>query len=619
MERNIQKVGALNFLLLLVGGGVCYLLARTGHSLAGQLGAVFFLIGFLVALVSYFQMGLEAKERLEQLEFDEISREKGAASLFSTDAESFPARRSREQFERFFLPALTVLLFVIEGGAAYFLWKWLDQALVLAPQQPFIAIALYAVMALVMFLLGKYSANIARFEKQRLLRPGASFLVLAAYLSGLIVICLSLNYFGLPKADLYLARGLAVVLGLAACESLLNLILEMYRPRVRGKQERLVYESRLLGLLSQPEGIFTTAAQALDYQFGFKVSETWFYRFMEKALAWLILVQFLVLIASSCFVFINPGEQGLLERFGRPARADNILSPGLHLKFPWPVDQVYRFRTDEIQSFLIGQGPDEDHGNTITWNVKHEEEPLNLMVASKENGAPSSPSETGGGVPVDLLTVGLPVQFQIKDIRAFAYNHVDARKLLERVATREVVRYLVGVDLFEILSTGKAKASVDLQNAIQTQADALQMGVRILLVGLEDLHPPQKVAQAFENVVGARQESESRIREAEGYAAKTVSLARGEADRLVREAEGFRFQRVATAEAQAGQFQHQIKAYEASPEVYSMRARLLAMMNNSTNVRYIVKTTTNTHDVFQLDLQEKVTPDMADIPIPGKR
>ena len=617
MERNTKKIGLLNFIILLLAGGISVVLARYCNSLSGQVAAVFFGIGALVALISFFQSGLEEKERIEKLEFDEIAREKNAASLFSTEAETFPARRSREQFERFFLPSFTVLLFVLEGVAAIFLWRWLDNVIVLAPRQQFVALALYAVLALVLFLLGKYSANIARFENERLLRPGASFLVLGAYLCGLIVSCFALISFGVERADLFLARGLAVLLGLAAAESLVNLILEMYRPRVRGKQERLVYESRLLGLLSQPEGIFTTAAQALDYQFGFKVSETWVYRFMEKALAWLILIQFVVLVLSSCFVFINPGEQALLERWGRPREA--VLNPGLHLKMPWPVDKVYRFHTDKIQSFRVGMPADEDHGRTITWNVKHEEQPLNLMVAVKESRPTSDTNSAAGAVPVDLLTVGIPVQYQIKDIKAFAYNHVNSSNLLERIAYREVVRYLVGVDLFDILSKGKEKAAADLQASIQKAADEQKMGVRIVLVGLEDLHPPQKVAQAFENVVGARQESEAAMRQAEGYASRTVELARGEADRLVREAEGYKFQRIAAADAQATRFQHQIKAFEASPEVYAIRAKLQALIQNSTNVRFIVKTSTNTHDIFQLDLQEKITPDMADIPIPTKR
>ena len=127
MERNIQKIGVINFIILLLAGGISYVLAAYTNSYAGQVGGVFFIIGFLVAVISFFQMGLEEKERLEKLEFDEINRDKNAASLFSTEADTFPARRSREQFERFFLPGFTVFLFLIEAGAAYYLWRWLEQ------------------------------------------------------------------------------------------------------------------------------------------------------------------------------------------------------------------------------------------------------------------------------------------------------------------------------------------------------------------------------------------------------------------------------------------------------------------------------------------------------------
>jgi membrane protease subunit HflK len=184
---------------------------------------------------------------------------------------------------------------------------------------------------------------------------------------------------------------------------------------------------------------------------------------------------------------------------------------------------------------------------------------------------------------------------------------------------REVVRYLVGVDLFEVLSTGKGKAADDLQKTIQAKADELKLGVKIVLVGLEDVHPPQKVAGAFENVVGARQESEASIRQAEGYALRMSELARAEADRLLGEAKAYRFQRVAAAEAQAARFKQQLQAYEASPEVYTLRAKLQTRVQHSTNVKYIVKTTTNTQDIVQIDLEEKISPDIADIPIPGKR
>ena len=128
-----------------------------------------------------------------------------------------------------------------------------------------------------------------------------------------------------------------------------------------------------------------------------------------------------------------------MERWGKPSAAGDILKPGLHLKMPWPIDKVYRFQTDKIQSFRVGMAADEDHGKVITWNVKHEDEPLNLMVASREGRAAGDINVTGG-VPIDLLTVGIPVQYQISDVRAYAYNHLDSGALLERIAMREVVR-----------------------------------------------------------------------------------------------------------------------------------------------------------------------------------
>ncbi len=115
------------------------------------------------------------------------------------------------------------------------------------------------------------------------------------------------------------------MLGLVAVENLLTLVFEIYRPRVKGQAEHPLYESRLIGLLSQPGGLITTAAQALDYQFGFKVSETWFYRYLERALAWLILGQIVVLLLSTSFAFVEIGEHGLLERFGRPVAGSEML------------------------------------------------------------------------------------------------------------------------------------------------------------------------------------------------------------------------------------------------------------------------------------------------------
>src|SRR5262252_4021547 len=128
MDRNLQKNGLVNLVILLLVGMAGFAVARYANSLAGLLNVVFIGIGFLVAAVSWFQMRLEESERLERLELDELARGHTGSALFeSKDSEMFPAQRSREQFERFFVPIFTAVLCIGQAAAAFFLWRSLTQ------------------------------------------------------------------------------------------------------------------------------------------------------------------------------------------------------------------------------------------------------------------------------------------------------------------------------------------------------------------------------------------------------------------------------------------------------------------------------------------------------------
>ncbi len=615
MEKTHHKIGFLNWAALLIVTVVAVALWRYLNSTAALAASFIFGTGFFVAIISYFQMRLEDRERLEKLEFDELVKSKSSESLFTTQADTFPAKRSREQFERFFIPGFTLLLVIAQGFAIFWQWRNLRVPIPLVDARAAIVISVFALFALTLFLLGKYSSSLARLEKQRLLRPSASYLLLGAYLCALVALSVGLvTWGGIPKADLYAARFFVVVLGFISFELVISLILEMYRPRVRGKAERLVYESRVVGLLSQPEGLFTTAAHALDYQFGFKVSDTWFYQFLRKALAWIILAQVGILLLSSCIVFIGTGEQGLLERFGRPV--GGVLESGPHLKLPWPIDSVNRIATREVQTFNIGFVPDErlEKEKTVLWTRPHYKEEFNLLVASSELGTNTAGQQQN--VPANLLTVSIPVQYQINDVKAWAYNHADAGMLLEKIATREVVLYLVGVDLIEIMSSGRLEAAQELREQIQARADELKLGVNILFVGLQDIHPPVKVAEEFQKVVGATQEKEARILNAEGYAARVVPQAQAEAQKKIRDAEIYQLRRVASAVARGAQFTNQITAFTASPTVYPQRLYLETFARASQGARKYVIGATNTQDVIQLNLEDKIRPDLLNVTVP---
>ncbi|HXJ55674.1 MAG TPA: protease modulator HflK [Verrucomicrobiae bacterium] len=622
VEKNLQRNAGVNLGLSLVVTATTYAVAYSTHSFAGQVAGIFLWLGFLVGLVSWFHMRLEERERLESLELDELARSRGSGTLFTAgEGDSRQARGARELFERYFVPGFTLVLLLMQAVAGWWCLRWLSR--VKEPPalaQPLVAMAILGLFALVLYLIGQFSSRLARLEQSRLLQPSASYVLLGAHVLALAVAGLALVLAGFSQVDYFLAQVFCGLLWLLALENLFSLMFEFYRPRVKGRPIRILYDSRLVGLISHPESVFTTVAHTLDYQFGFKVSETWFYQFLKRSMAWLTLSYLAILTASTCLVYVQPGEEALLERFGKPAPGREVLGPGFHAKLPWPIDQAYRYRTQEIQTFDVGFEHDEkdEHEAAVLWTVSHYKEELNLLVASRETAEiPAAPGSPGRKAPpVSLLSVGLPVQYQIHDLKAWAYNYSNAGELLKELATREVVRYLVGVDVNDIMSVGRFAAAEELQKRIQARADELKLGVRILFVGLQDVHPPVRVGAAYEKFVGAKQKREADILKAQAYAIRTNSLAIAAATtrRLRAAAESAR--RVTTAAATESLFTNQMAAYRASPDVYSERARLQTLSRYGQNARKIVRPATNAQETLQLNLEEKLREGVMAVPLP---
>jgi membrane protease subunit HflK len=612
MEQKTQRQALINLLALIVVGVAGFAVAKYSDTLAGLTAAVFLGTGILVATMSWFQIRLEEREQLEKLEFEELTKSASSSALFNaSETEVFPAQRSREQFERFFVPAFSTILFIIQVGGAILLWRWLQRIIPTPVQGPTVPMALFAVFALLLFILGKYSTSVARLEKLRLLRPSASYLLLNAYIAFVVAAAAAAVLLDYPLVDYFAAKVLTVVLLLVGIETLINLILEMYRPRVKGKIERPVYESRLVSLLGQPEGLITTAAQTLDYQFGFNVSETWAYRLFEQWLPRLIVIQLAVLLFSSCFVFIDAGQEAVLEHNGKPVA---VLTPGAHFKAPWPIDRVYRYATEQIQTINVGFVPEASlmTGDTTLWTVPHSQEE-NFLVANRQMASVVVDTNDSSDIrppPVSLLTVSIPVQFQITNLESWVYNNEDPVALLKDIATREVVHYFVSADFGEIMSRERWEAGENLRNQIQKTANEHQLGASIVFVGLEDIHPPQKVAADYEKVVGAIDTKEAAILAARADAIKATNTADAQAFGKVALAKADSVRRKVDALAQAALFTNQIPAYLAAPSVYTERAYLQTFADSITNARLYVVLATNTHNVIIFDLEDKIRQDL---------
>jgi len=527
---------------------------------------------------------------------------------------------------------------------------------------------LMAAASFISFLFSRFATGMSVETLWKPLRAGGSYLLSTAILGFILAIAMVFAQYkytlGLTLLN-YVIPLLIIVLGV---ETLLNAILDIYRPRVAGQYSRAAFDSRIIGLINEPGGFLHTVAHTIDYQFGFKVSQTWFYKLLEKAVLPLILFALLVLYLMSSFVVIGPGQAGVIECYGRPVRD---LKPGLHLKWPWPIEKCYAYATDQIQQISIGYkaGAGDLNKKAFLWGEKHYEEEYNLLVAVQTDS--SEGEDVAGAVPVSIVQANVPILYRISDVRKFMYNHKDSRELLEAICYRELTRYAASAKIEaddanaanepgakkSLLGAGRMEAAEELQLRIQDVVNKAGLGVEIVLLGLQGVHPPAEVAKAYEDVIASVQEKQATVLLAQaeknriltelggsiaevdalynlaleferskelGDEQKTEQLrnqlqtafgdVKGTVFKTLREAESYAYEQVNLNKGEGLRFSGQVKAYRASPEIYKKLQRLMMLEEALGGVRkYVVVADKEDAQVYIVDLQEKLTQSLYDM------
>jgi regulator of protease activity HflC (stomatin/prohibitin superfamily) len=627
---------------------------------------------WLVLLIQFHQRNLAEQEKLDMSVLagdhrtDKIFQAKGEQSqLFAV------AQKRLAILEKWFLPVFSFLIAAYQVAIGLYLLKAVSYSNSAIGKQPLLCAVCMVAIAFVSFLLSRYATGMSNQAEWKPLRAGGSFLFGSAILSFALAIALALVQFKIITVIRVIDYTIPVLLIVLGVENLFNVIFDIYRPRLTGLYSRAGFDSRLLGLINEPGEILHTATGAIDYQFGFKVSQTWFYKLLEKAIVPLIFFGAITLYLLSGVVVINSYEQAVIERFGNPkdAKGDiRLVGPGIHFKMPWPVDIARKYPTGNIEELQIGYvlKTDPKTGQVIRepllWGKDHYKEEYSILVASRLGAEKNSP----GAAPVSLLKANIPVQFRVKDLYAFLYNQDNPQKRLEDICYRELARFAAGASIevddeaalqTSLLGAGRTQAKQVLTQNIQAAADKAGLGVEIVFVGLQGIHPPTKVAADYQKVVGAVQMKQAIILQAQAQRNRTLSTLAGSVDgasdlyvlaadyqkarqennrqkadeiagRLdtaftqadgdifctLREAQGYRFEKAVIARATGERFDSQVKAYRAAPEIYKKEQRLLALEETLSPIRkYVIVADPNDAETFIVDLKEKLTPSLYDI------
>ncbi len=310
---------------------------------------------------------------------------------------------------------------------------------------------------------------------------------------------------------------------------------------------------------------------------------------IAAGLAALVLVGWLL----SGLVQVNADEVAVVQRFGA-VRAD--LTPGLHVRFPWPVESVTKLRPAEVRVVEVGfrvlpeeklkllqqaradqqklrrPGMSSDAG--MTWAAAHAEGAVRLTDESL--------LITGDGNLVELLAT---VRYSVSDPRRFLFASRDADAVI-RSAAESVFRELAaGQPFLDLLTANRAAFEARAARRLSDRlAEVAPDGLGVALQGLtvHDLHPPQEVVASYHAVAEAIQRRDKAVNEAEAEATRTKRRAEEEALRTVRQAEAEAARKVAEATAARDAFLAWAKARSTLPpgDEAALKAELESMIRS---------------------------------------
>jgi len=651
-------LAALTFLVCVHTGYEGKAEFRGAGSLFGEL--LHLVPGAAIWLLCYLRLRLERLADEEDQELEDLrQRAEASSSLFeaSEKPDAYTAKGRLERLERAFVPAVTVLCGVgmIVVGILV-LGGWFAFRPHLVAERLAVSGAFLLAFAFVGFALSQYVIGLSSISQCRNLRPAGAYLLSNSFVLSLCALALWLYRAELPILEQILARALPILVILLGIEFLTNFVLDFFRPRPPGQELRPAYDSRLFGVFAQPGSLWNAIADTLDYQFGFRVSKTWFYSFVARLILPLIGFQLVAAILLTCIVVVDLDQVVIVERLGEPR--GKVLKPGLHLKLPWPFEQAHAVPAGRVQRIVIGlheheEEEHEEHGhhhghdkrkvpeNVHVWTDAEQAHGDYILLASREgaltvtpsvkldtdtpvpdsgSAAPPEPAEgeAGASVPVNMLAVALVVHFRIAEnppeLFDYFYHQAEPEHYLESLTYRELVQLASTVDLRDLMGPQRLQLTQRLRERVQKRVEQARLGIEVVYVGFLDMHPPVPVARAFESVFEAEEKAKAAVVEAESYAQRVVPDSKTEGAVLVNAASARKFRQEQIGAAEEESFSNHEKAFQqASPAIYRSRYYFSALEDVLRGKRKIILSAEMAEEHFNIKLEDKLKADILDL------
>nr|WP_320132059.1 SPFH domain-containing protein [uncultured Holophaga sp.] len=228
---------------------------------------------------------------------------------------------------------------------------------------------------------------------------------------------------------------------------------------------------------------------------------------MPEALLFVVLVIFVLVLASKALKIIRPYEKGVVETLGKYSAPPR--EPGLTFVLPF-FQTLIKVDTREQ---VIDVPPQE--------------------VITRDNAA---------------VTVDAVIYFRVTDPVRVIYNIANFQYAAVKLAQTNL-RNIVGEMELDATLSSREKINTQLRQVLDEATD--EWGVKVVRVEIQKIEPPADITNAMSKQMKAEREKRAAILESEGFKQSAILKAEGERESQILRAEGDRQGAVIRAEGQA--------------------------------------------------------------------
>lgn len=306
----------------------------------------------------------------------------------------------------------------------------------------------------------------------------------------------------------------------------------------------------------------------LEESTGITMRSLWSIKLIRHILPYTVIAVVMVFWLSTGLVKVESYQQGAVYRFGK--LQDTTLSPGLHFVLPAPFDKVELYDTEVVNKVTIGYRSEEVGDNT--WTAAHGDEEYKLLLGSGD----------------EVVSINLRLEFKISDLHEYIRNSACAECVLEALAYELVTDRTISTDLDTLLSVDRAAFSETFREELTEKLNHYHVGVEVVSVVLESIHPPVEIAETYQKLISAEIDAERYRLNAIGECATVIANAEITRARTIGAAQAAYYSKVAAAQSSVAEFMAAVAADNAYSDAYRYYKYLEAVSKAYNQARIVI-------------------------------